>query len=129
MKALKRFLSILGLYVVALPEFVAVFADIHGFEATLDPLWLLQIAVIVGPAFPRAICGVADPNDVPAAAAKLGGEPVDVRHNLARQRHLALVPRLDEIILHVDHHQRGVVRIDSVERVQLAHSYRHAVEG
>ena len=64
-----------------------------------------------------------------AAAAQLGGEPVDVRHDLARQRHLALVARLDEIVLHVDHEQRGGARVNGVERVQLAHPGVHAVEG
>ena len=63
-----------------------------------------------------------------AAAPQLGGEPIDVGHDLARQRHLALMARLDEIVLHVDHQQRGLARVDDVERVQLAHARIHAVE-
>ena len=64
-----------------------------------------------------------------AAAAQLGGEPVDVRHDLARQRGFVLMAWLDEIILHVDHNQRGTVRVDDVERMQLAQPRLHPCDG
>ncbi len=64
-----------------------------------------------------------------AAPPQLFGEPVDVRHDLARRRHLALMALLDEVVLHVDHEQRGLAGIDGIERMHLSHPGLHAVEG
>jgi len=54
-------------------------------------------------------------------------QEVDIRHDFARQRNLALMARLDEIVLHVDHEQGGFARLDRLEWVRFAHPLRHAV--
>jgi hypothetical protein len=55
---------------------------------------------------------------VPAELAHGGGKPVDGRHDGARLRHLALKTRLHEVVLHVDHHERGFRRLDHIERMR-----------
>ena len=114
-----RHLRILRTNVVAVPIGVTVAVDVHRRIAPLAALRSVQKFVVVRPAFARIARAVADPHDKTAAAPHLGGEPVDVRHDLARQRNFALMARLAEIILHVDHDQSGFARIDLVERVQL----------
>ncbi len=47
-----------------------------------------------------------------AASAHRRRQPVDVRHDLARHRHLALVAGLHEIVLHVDDDEGGLRRVD-----------------
>src|ERR1700722_10406571 len=64
-----------------------------------------------------------------AVAPQFGGEAVDVRHDLARQRDLALMPGFDEIVLHVDDQERGAWRVDGVERMQLADPRPHPRQG
>jgi len=62
-----------------------------------------------------------------AAPPQAGGKAIDIRHDLAGHRNLALMPRLDEVILHVDHQQAGLARRHSVERMQFAHAPRHPI--
>ena len=59
---------------------------------------------------------------------QFGAEPIDVRHDPARHRHLALVARLDEIVLHVDDQQRRAAWLDHIERVELPDAGAHALE-
>jgi len=63
-----------------------------------------------------------------AAPPQTGGEPIDIRHDFAGRRDLALMPRLDEVVLHVDDQQAGLARRHGVERMQFVHTPRHPVE-
>ena len=47
-----------------------------------------------------------DPRHGAARVAHRRGEPIDVRHDVARRRHLERRARLDEEVLHVDDHER-----------------------
>jgi hypothetical protein len=64
---------------------------------------------------------------VSAELAHGGGEAVDRRHDGARLRHLALEARLHEVVLHVDHHERGLGRLDHVEGMRSAGARGDAV--
>ena len=111
-----------------MPVGVAVPIDIHFGVAPLHPIGRHQAFVKGRPVFPRILGAVTNPDDMTAAPPQTGSEPVDVRHDLSRQRNFALVTRLDEIVLHIDHQHGGLAWLDGVERMQLAHSCGHAVE-
>ena len=64
-----------------------------------------------------------------AAAAQLCRQPIDVGHDLPRGRDFALMALLDEVVLHVDHDQSGLARVDGIERMQLAQTRLHAFGG
>src|SRR5262249_50019711 len=54
-------------------------------------------------------------------------KPIDIWRDLAGHRNLALMPRLDEVVLDVDHQQAGLARRHGVERMQFAHAPRHPI--
>jgi hypothetical protein len=63
-----------------------------------------------------------------AAPPQPSGEPIDIRHDLTGRRDFALVPRLDEVVLHVDDQQGGLAGRHPVERMQFAHPPRHPLQ-
>src|SRR5215472_7318951 len=63
---------------------------------------------------------VLDPHDPAAGRARRPGEAVDVRHDLARLRHLGRLARRHEAVLQIDNDERGARRIEIIEGMQAA---------
>ena len=105
--------------VVLVPEFEAVVTFLHRLVAPAHPFRRHQTVVVSRPALAGAAGAIADPNDVAGTAAQRGGEPVDVRYDLARHRHFALMARLDEIVLHVDDQEGSAARLDASKGCSL----------
>jgi len=99
-------------------------------SAAARALRLLQVAVVVRQLSRVSWCRCGSrPRGRRGGAARR--QPVDVRHDLARQRHLALVARLDEVVLHVDHGSawpRGRWRSNGAACPSRVHASREACE-
>ena len=119
-EALLHDLRVLGFFIELGPERVSFVREIHGGVAAVAALRRVQPVVKHAPAFARVVGGVLDPHHVSAKLAHGGGEAVDRRHDGARLRHLALEARLHEVVLHVDHHEGGIGRLDHVEGMRPA---------
>ena len=116
--ALKRFFTICassGLASSSAQSACPSWASIHGGVAAVAALRRVQPVVKHAPALARVVGGVLDPHHVAAELAHGGGKAVDRGHDRARLRHLALEARLHEVVLHVDHDERGLGRLDHVE--------------
>ena len=120
-------LAVLRFDVELVPILVAVLAQLHRIVAALHPLRQQQPVVVIGPTLPCFVGRVADPHHMPAAPPQVPRHAVDRRHDLARERYLALVALLHEIILHVDDKHRGALRIERIERMRLAAPHHDAL--
>ena len=86
-----------------------------------------HVFVMVAPVLERAGGGGLDPHHRAAGGAHRLRQAIDGGHDLARQRNLGRKALGDEVVLHVDHDQRGAAGVDRIVADELALAAKHAV--